>query len=142
MDLIFDNVPINEISDTNLRQIAESVFENYRNGVYLPSDLIDDLPSEELKDLTRELILNEAEISRRWEEIAVDGSNEIDLLGFAKELVNRYKLKMIDKMMREIQEQISMKENSPEALEELFEQLRIWQNEKKELLELVSKNAR
>jgi DNA primase len=142
MDLIFDNVPINEISDTNLRQIAESVFENYRNGVYLPSDLIDDLPSEELKDLTRELILNEAEISRRWEEIAVDGSNEIDLLGFTKELVNRYKLKMIDKMMREIQEQISMKENSPEALEELFEQLRIWQNEKKELLELVSKNAR
>ncbi len=139
LDLIFDNIPLDELKAKEYREIAESVFENYKKGIVNPSTLIESLPSESQKEIVRELVLNETVISRKWDEISGVNKFERDIEREADDLVKRYKLKIIEKLLRELQEQIS-KNEEPSEVRTLLEEVNELRKEKKTLIMELEEN--
>ena len=139
LDIIFDTIPTDEIRTKELREIAESVFEDYKKGIFSPSTLIENLPSEQHREIVRELIFKEPTISRKWEEISSVGQIEKDAERDAEELVNRYKIKTIEKLVKQLQEQISQTDE-PSELRSLLEEVNELQKEKKLLISELQEN--
>ncbi len=139
LDLIFDNIPLDELKAKEYREIAESVFENYRKGATKPSVLIDGLPSELHQEIVRELILDEEFISQKWSEISTSAKLERDPLQETEDLVKRYKIRTIEKLIRAIREKME-KVDDPDKLRSLMEETNELQKEKKLLLTELDEN--
>ncbi len=139
LDLLFDNIPIEDLQGTEYREIAQSVFDNYKEGIITPSTLIENLPTEQHKELVRELLLDETTISRKWDEISHTAKLERDPFQEAEDLVRKYKLKTLVKLIAELKEKISKVEDANE-LRKLLEEVNELQKEKKILTMEIENN--
>ncbi len=130
--LILDNIPPEALKNKELREIAVSVHNSYRENIIQPSTLIDRLPSENLKEYVRMLLLNEESISRKWEEVSGDALLRQDKVKFTEDLIRKYKLKLIEEEIKKIQKEISETEDEEELLS-LLNEVEELKNHKREL---------
>jgi len=132
IELILDNIPYEAIRDKNLREIARSVHESFREGIYQPSTLIEKLPSDYLKETVRILLLNENVISSKWRDVSDTVSGLKARIQFAEDLVRKYKLKLIEEEIKRVKQEISKVEDE-ETLISLLNEIEQLKNDKMEL---------
>ncbi len=132
MGLVLDNIPPEALKNKELREIALSVHESYREDVIQPDELIERLPKDSLKEIVRVLLLNEEAISQKWSEISNGASEYQSKIKFVEDLVRKYKLELIEEEIKKIQKEISETEDD-QTLISLLNEVEELKNHKKEL---------
>ncbi len=130
---IFDHIQPEEFVDGNFKSIAKTVFDLYRKDVVNPSELIEALETDELKNFVRSIALSEEEISRKWSELNPDGFIKKDLLKYTADVVKRYRIARIDELIKEANEKITSADEN--EVIELLDYVRELQLEKKTIKE-------
>ncbi|RMD50204.1 MAG: DNA primase [Ignavibacteria bacterium] len=126
---IFDHIQPDEFIDDNYRLIATKVYELYRKDIIQPSDLIDALEDESLKDFVRSITLSEEVISKKWDELNPDGGIKKDIMKYTIDLVKRYRIARIDELIKETN--LKLANANEEEVIELLDYIRELQSEKK-----------
>ncbi len=133
VELIFDNIHPDDLGNPKLKELADIVYEGYQEDNIMPAALIDKIKDEESRDFILSLTLESAPISTRWEKYSSDGKVEIDIIKFTKDVVKKFNLKRLEKLIREKNAEIP-KLNENTDIINMLNSIKILQEEKKQLL--------
>ena len=107
LGIIFDHISIDEFENPNVRNLAELVFRNFRNGIISPAALIEQIENEEIKEFVIKLSLNQEVISNHWEEMNNGEKIELEYKSYAKDLVKSYRIAKIDSEIEKLNNELS-----------------------------------
>ena len=133
VELIFDNIHPDDLGNPKLKELANIVYEGYQEDNIIPAALIDKIKDEESRDFILSLTLESAPISTRWEKYSSDGKVEINIIKFTKDVIKKFNLKRLEKLIREKNAEIS-KLNENADIINMLNSIKILQEEKKKLL--------
>lgn len=133
VELIFDNIHPDDLGNPKLKELANIVYEGYQEDNIMPAALIDKIKDEESRDFILSLTLESAPISTRWEKYSSDGKVEVNIIKFTKDVIKKFNLKRLEKLIREKNAEIS-KLNENADIINMLNSIKILQEEKKQLL--------
>ena len=105
----------------------------YQENDILPAALVDKIEDEESRDFILSLSLGDTPISTRWENYSSDGKVEINIIKFTKDVIKKFNLKRLEKLIGEKNAQIS-KLNENSEIVEVLNSIKVLQEERKQLL--------
>jgi len=133
VELIFDSIHPDDLENSKLRKLANIVYEGYKEDDILPAALVDKIEDEESRDFILSLSLGDTPISTRWENYSSDGKVEINIIKFTKDVIKKFNLKRLEKLIGEKNAQIS-KLNGNSEIVEVLNSIKELQEERKQLL--------
>lgn len=133
VELIFDSIHPDDLENPKLRELANIVYEGYQGNNILPAALVDKIEDEESRDFILSLSLGGTPISTRWENYSSDGKVEINIIKFTKDVVKKFNLKRLEKLIGEKNALIS-KLNENSEIVEVLNSIKELQEERKQLL--------
>ncbi len=131
---IFDNILPEDFENSIPRSISEIVYNCFTSDIITPAGIIEKIEDEELKQYVFKLTIDKTSISKKWEDIAHEGSSENKSKHYTFDLIKSYKLKKVDQQIKENNSKMNS-EIGEEELLELMQFNKELQNEKKELIE-------
>ncbi|GBD92311.1 DNA primase [bacterium BMS3Abin04] len=133
VELIFDSIHPDDLENPKLKELANIVYEGYQENDILPAALVDKIEDEESRDFILSLSLGDTPISTRWENYSSDGKVEINIIKFTKDVIKKFNLKRLEKLIGEKNAQIS-KLNENSEIVEVLNSIKVLQEERKQLL--------
>jgi len=114
---VFDTIIPEEFSTEITRKIADIVFDAFKNNIVKPDELIDKFEDEETKSILRTITLDTKSISSKWEDISEAEDEESRLKKFAADVIKKYKINQLDRLIKENNEKLNRTENEEEQKE-------------------------
>lgn len=114
---VFDTIKPEEFSTEITRKIADVVFDAFKNNIVKPDELIDKFDDEEIKPILRTITIDTKSISSKWEDISEAEDEEARLKKFAADVIKKYKINQLDRLIRENNEKLNRTENEEEQKE-------------------------
>ncbi len=130
---ILDHIQPDDFKNKVFQNIATTVHDAYVNNIVSPSAIIDRIEDEKLKEFTREIILKDESISRKWGELSPEGEIHTDLFQYTSDVVKKYRIKQIDEVIRETNREITQADETVEVIDKL-KLIKELQTEKKIIL--------
>jgi DNA primase len=129
---VFDSIIPDEFISPVHRQIAETVFDCYKKNIYTASEMIEKFEDEEIKSLIMKMTIDTNSISKRWDESFEDQDKNKKLKEYSLDVIKKYKLLQIDRLIKENNARILRSEGEEEQKEILSFNLEL-QSEKKRI---------
>ncbi|NLT52246.1 MAG: hypothetical protein GXX85_15185, partial [Ignavibacteria bacterium] len=89
----------------------------FKNNIVKPDELIDKFEDEETKSILRTITLDTKSISSKWEDISEAEDEESRLKKFAADVIKKYKINQLDRLIKENNEKLNRTENEEEQKE-------------------------
>ncbi|MCF6271044.1 MAG: DNA primase [Melioribacteraceae bacterium] len=121
IEVIFDHIQPVDFQNNQFRSIATNVEKCYNKNDISPSAIIDSLEDESIKTLARSLTLGGEAISKRWDDYSDDGKVELNHLQKAKDIVRKYRVTIIDSLIKHNIHEIAVIEDDSVEIELLNE---------------------
>lgn len=132
---IFDNLDYSEFENHDFRKLASIVEENLVVSKISPAALIEKIEEEELKNFIFNLLLEDEQISKKWDEFSFNGKIEKDTIAYAESVLRRYKIFQIN-------EKIKLNSQLIEEAKEENEKMELLKKNKELIAEIKILNGR
>jgi len=129
---IFDNILPEDFINPQFRAAALVVYEGLKGGSVSPSMLIEKIEDKELKNMIFTLSLSGDSISKKWDDLTIEGEIEKDSFRYAVDSIKNFKIFRIDEQIKLNNDRISKSADETEHLD-LFRLNKELVEEKKEL---------
>lgn len=131
--IILDNIVPEDFHNQTFREIAEVIKAAYKIHVVSPAAIIEKIEDNEIKNYILTLSLNQEAISKKWNDLNHDGDIEFDLIQYTYDVVKKYRVKKIDSLIKQNNQQIAAIDDEGLILELMRENKEL-QEEKKLIL--------
>ncbi len=122
LDIIFDHILPEELSNSQFRTLAEIVLENYKKDVFAPALLFEKIEDEALRNFVMELSINQEIISpKHGEEITSPKVTQKVLIQHSKDVVKKFKIIQLNKQITANNKRLSSTDLNQEIIQILKE---------------------
>ena len=122
LDIIFDHILPEELTNKQFRTLATIVLDNYKNDIIAPALLIDKIEDETLRNFVMGLSLNQEVISpKHGEELISPEVTKKILIQHSKDVVKKFKIMRINKQITANNKRLSDTDLNKEIIEILKE---------------------
>jgi DNA primase len=131
VEFIFQHISPEDFSNSDYRILANLVYESFSNNESIASaELVEKINDEKIRQFILDRSFEKYIISKTWDQIYPDKSDNENLLKHAKDAVRSYKLFHIDLEIRRNSEKIKSAKNEDDVIE-LMKKNNSLQQEKK-----------
>lgn len=114
---IFDNILPEEFINPRYRAAAVVVYESMKSGSVSPSLIIEKIADPDLNKMVFEFAFSGDSISKKWDDLTIEGEIERDSFKYAVDSVKNFKIFRIDEQIKLNNQQISKTNDEAEQLE-------------------------
>jgi DNA primase len=114
---IFDNILPEEFINPRYRAAAVVVYESMKSGSVSPSLIIEKIADPDLNKMVFEFAFSGDSISKKWDDLTIEGEIERDSFKYAVDSVKNFKIFRIDEQIKLNNQLISKTNDEAEQLE-------------------------
>ena len=114
---IFDYIFPEDFSNKTYRTISKIIEKCYTNGDVSTSTIIGKITNKEIRDVALKLSMNDEMISNKWNEKREDDKIELNHLQYAKDIIKKYRISLIDKQIKANRDLLAVTTNEEKIVE-------------------------
>jgi DNA primase len=114
---IFDNILPEEFINPRFRAAAIVVYESMKSGSVSPSLIVEKIADPDLNKMVFEFAFSGDSISKKWDELTIEGEIEKDSFKYAVDSIKNFKIFRIDEQLKLNNQRISKSTDETETLD-------------------------